>query len=681
MLTQGHELSELCFHDCRMRVIWLVFFVFFVVGTGIAAPPSRRATVRSAARPNIILITLDTTRADRMGFLGSDRGLTPNLDELAKRSVVFTRAYAQVPLTTPSHAALLTGTYPQFNHVKDLGMPLRPDLPYLPDLLHKTGYHTAAFVGSCILDPKGTAIGFDRGFDAYSANFHSRKPGEDRYKSVERRAEDVADQALGWISRHQKGPFFVWMHFYDAHDPYDPPPPFKEKYAIAPYDGEIAYTDSIVGSFIEVLQKHGLYQDAVIAIAADHGEAFGEHGEERHGMFLYDETIHVPLLIKLPAAKYAGKRVEDRVALADVAPSLLEAAGVKVPQEMQAKSLLSLVKEAKTAAGQNTTPERSIYSETDYAHRSFGWAELKSWRTGKYLYVQAPKRELYDVAVDPGALHNLESSSRAVSDTLDARLTEFQQKTTGAEAAHAKLDPAQAENLRALGYLASDATTAQDKSKPAIDPKDKIEIANELHRALVNVEEDHFDEAIGQFQDVVRKEPDVSAGYLELGRALVYQKRFEEALPVLRTAAQRTPQSGMAHYELALALIKTGQWEAALPEMQAAVVCSPSSAQMHFYLGAVHLHLKQVPDATSEFDKALALDADHFMTNLKYGELLVVQGNADAALPKLNRAITVEPKSAEAHIFLGRAYEELGQTQNAKRERAAAAALKDQSHE
>ena len=163
-----------------------------------------------------------------MGFLGSDRGLTPNLDMLAKQSVVFTRAYAQVPLTTPSHAALLTGTYPQFSHVEDLGTPLGADLPYLPDLLHQHGYHTAAFVGAYILDPAATAPGFQRGFDVYDANFHQRKPGEDRYKSVERRAEVVADHALALDSRHQKGgPFFVWLHFYDAHDPYDPPEPFK----------------------------------------------------------------------------------------------------------------------------------------------------------------------------------------------------------------------------------------------------------------------------------------------------------------------------------------------------------------------------------------------------------------------------------------------------------------------
>ncbi len=665
-----------------MRFLLRLFLLLVLLGNaGNATTPKRPTRLPPATKPpNVVLITLDTTRADRMGFLGSDRGLTPNLDQLASQSVVFTRAYAQVPLTTPSHAALLTGTYPQFNHVEDLGAPLAPNLPYLPDLLRKRGYHTAAFVGAYILDPAGAAPGFERGFDYYSAGFHSRKPGEDRYKSVERRAEDVADRALGWISRNPQGPFFVWLHFYDAHDPYDPPPPFKAKYAETPYDGEIAYTDSVVGSFIEVLRRHGLYQNTVIAIAADHGEAFGEHGEERHGMFLYDETIHVPLMLKLDAGQFAGERIDARVAIADVAPSLLEAVGISPPKEMQAKSLFPLMDTTKSA-GQGKTGDHQVYSETNYPQHAFGWSELRSWRAGKYLYIQAPKRELYDQSSDPGAVRNLAAETAAISDTLDAQLSDFRVKTSSARSEHARLDPEKAESLRALGYLASDATPAGDKSKSAVDPKDKIVIANGMHRALVDIEEDHFDEAITNLEQVTRLEPGAANGFLELGRALVHQHRYEEALPALRTAAERRPDSGMAHYELALALIKTGQWEAALPEIQAAVVCTPKSAQMHFYLGAVQLRLKHFPEATAEFDKALEFDADHFLANLKYGEMLMLEQKADAALPKLLRAVKINSKSAEAHAALGHAYEALGQKRNAEKEQAAAAALEPHPRE
>jgi arylsulfatase A-like enzyme/Tfp pilus assembly protein PilF len=670
-------------------VRWSILVLCFALsGKAVNPPKSQKAQSRAAKPPNIILITLDTTRADRMGFLGSQRGLTPNLDALSTQSVVFTRAYAQVPLTTPSHAALLTGTYPQFSHVADLGALLGKDIPYLPDLLHHRGYHTAAFLGAYILDPAAAAPGFDRGFDLYDGHFHQRKPGEDRYKSVERRAEDVANRALGWLSHHQQQPFFIWLHFYDAHDPYDPPEPFKTKYSAEPYDGEIAYTDSIVGSFVEVLRKHGLYQNSVIAIAADHGEAFGEHGEERHGMFLYDETIHVPFLLKLPDGRLGGKRVEDRVALADVAPSLLEAAGVSAPATMQARSLFPLtegtksVKAAKVDGSQSAhdenanAPERPVYSETNYGHRAFGWSELKSWRTGKYLYVQAPKPELYDQSSDFAALTNLAPSAKAVAETLESRLTEFQQKTSSAASAPTQMDPTQAEKLRALGYLASDSASSNTDQKSAIDPKDKIEVANKFHRSLVDMEEDHYEEAVAELREVVRLEPEIASGHLELGRALVHVHRYQEALPVLRTAAEKNPKSGMAHYELGLALIKTGQWEASLPEMQAAVVCTPNSAQLHFYLGAVHLRLKHIPEATAEFENSLKIEPDHFLTNLKYGEMLLRLGQPEAALPKLVQAAKTDAESAEAHAALADAYQQLGQEQNATRERATASRLK-----
>src|SRR5208282_1372068 len=231
-------------------------------------------------------------------------------------------------------------------------------------------------------DPEsGAAPGFGRGFDFYDADFHNSKPGEDRYQSLERRAEDVANHAMGWLSHHQQMPFFIWLHFYDAHEPYDPPEPFKSHFTSEPYDGEIAYTDSVVGSVLEVLQRHGLYKNTVIAVAADHGEAFGEHGEKSHGIFLYDETIHVPLLMKLPGEKLADKRVEARVALADVAPSLLQTAGISIPSTMQGQSLFPLL-DAPGSVGskQSKLRDRAIYSETDYAHRAFGWSELRSNR-------------------------------------------------------------------------------------------------------------------------------------------------------------------------------------------------------------------------------------------------------------------------------------------------------------
>src|SRR5262249_31257119 len=244
---------------------------------------------RAQRRPNILLITLDTTRADRMGFLGSAHGLTPALDAFARTATVFTRAYAQAPVTTVSHATILTGTYPPTHHVGEFGAPLPAGVPYLPDLLHAQGYRTAAFVGSLVLDPKnGTAPGFDRGFDVYDAGFRIRRPGEDRYQTVERRGDEVVRRAMGALTGG--APFFVGVPLFDPHDPSDAPPDARTKAISEPYDAEIAWVDRLAGTLIGAAAPGTL-----VVVAADHGEALGGHGEATHGVFLYDETLHVPL--------------------------------------------------------------------------------------------------------------------------------------------------------------------------------------------------------------------------------------------------------------------------------------------------------------------------------------------------------------------------------------------------
>ena len=359
---------------------------------GLAASALAASSGAAAAPPNIVVITLDTTRADRMGFLGSKRGLTPNLDALAQESAVFTHAYAQAPLTPVSHATIFTGTYPQFHQVLDFPMPLVKDLPYAPDILRAHGYHTAAFIGSLALDPAGGAPGFDRGFDTYFADFHSKDFHEkDRYKTVERRGEEVVAHALAWLKEHPQGPFFLWVHLYDPHDPYDPPEPYKTRYAKQPYDGEIAYVDSVVGKLFRELKVRGLYDGAAIAVMADHGESLGAHGEDTHGVFLYDDTIHVPLVIKLPHGGAVGTRLDSRVELADVLPTLLQVVGVEVPSAVQGESLLGMMIAGAAGNGKaDAWRDRPAYSESDYPYLAYGWSVTESLRTGKYLYVQAP---------------------------------------------------------------------------------------------------------------------------------------------------------------------------------------------------------------------------------------------------------------------------------------------------
>ena len=630
-----------------------------------------------ASGPNVVLITLDTTRADRMGFLGSKRDLTPNLDQLARQGVVFSRAYSHVPLTTASHATILTGTYPQFNHVNDFGVPLSAQLPYLPDILRHRGYHTAAFVASLVLDPlDGTAPGFDRGFDVYDAGFHLRARGADRYKSVERRAADVVDHAIVALKRRPPGPFFIWVHLYDAHDPYDPPEPYKTKYAAQPYDGEIAYVDACVGKLLSALRAQNVYDGALIAVMADHGESLGAHGENTHGVFLYDETIHVPLLLKLPGNRSAGKHVETRVSLVDVAPTVLRSLGIAVPAEMQGTSLLTMIPTSNTSKV-TVEQDRPAYAETDYPHRAFGWSVLRALRKGKYLYIRAPQAELYDQETDPQEERNLSSNSKAVSDTLGVQLDEFRRKTTQTMVDLAKPDPEKLQKLQALGYVGSNTTEADTGAAAGgIDPKSRIEVSNLLHDAMLDVEDTRYQEAVPLLERVLKDQPDMAVATMQLGIAQAGLKNYAAALAPLQKAVQMLPDSGLGHYQLGLALFETGDWKGAAPQFEAAVARAPRWADAHFSLASVYARIDRVPEAMTELNTTLSLNADHYRANLLRGRILSLQGHSLEALTNLTTAARVQPDSREAHAFLADAYGQLGRPFDAERERAEAERLR-----
>jgi choline-sulfatase len=642
------------------------------------------ATAVRPQPPNVILITLDTVRADRMGFLGSQRGLTPNLDILARQSVVFTRAYSQVPLTTASHATILTGTYPQFHQVNDFGVPLAPDLPYAPDIFRKRGYHTAAFIGSLVLDPAArSAPGFDRGFDTFDAGFHRRRPGEDRYHAIERRGGEVVAHALAWLNTHQRGPFFLWVHLYDAHDPYDPPEPYKSRYASAPYDGEIAYADSAVGKLLSQLRVRGFYDGSLIAVMADHGEALGEHGEETHGIFLYDETIHVPLLFKLPGARSAGKRLGSRVELVDVLPTILLGAGVPVPGQVQGKSLLAMVtlRVAQTGIGKDpeTPADRPAYAESDYPHRTFGWSATRALRTGKYLFVEAPRKELYDQSVDPKAAHNLSSTSTAVTATLSVQLEAFRQKTSSSkEAPKANADPELQEKLSALGYVASDSSSAPMPGikETGADPKDKVEVVNLLHAAEIFKEELRFQEAVPLLEQVIAKEPNLPIAYLQLGTALTSLRDYEKAVPVLRKAAELRPDLTVPRYQLGSALFEIGDFAGAAVELETAVARLPDWAEARFLLATTYARLDRMPDAIREYQKVIEGRPNHYGAHLLLGRAQALTGSPEAALPNLTKASALQPDSPEPHRFLADAYVQLGREADAQRERTEAARLR-----
>ena len=636
------------------------------------------AMAGTAVPPNIVLITVDTTRADRMGFLGSQRGLTPNLDALARHSVVFTHAYSQAPFTAPSHATILTGTYPQFHQVEDFQVPLAKDLPYAPAILKAHGYHTAAFVGSIVLDPtQGLAIGLDRGFDTYDAGFHLALPGEDHYSSTDRRGGVVVAHALAWLIKRPSGPFFIWVHLYDPHFPYEPLQPFKSRYKSAPYDGEIAYSDSALGKLLNHLRAHGLFENSVIAVMSDHGESLGDHGEEFHGFFLYDATIHVPLLVKLPGDRFAGKQIENQVGLVDVLPTILELMGIAVPLDVQGESLLGMMTKPKltpAASGEAapaSSPSRPQYSETEYGVRAYGWSGVRSLRTDKYLFIEAPRRELYDLASDPKAEHDVSATSKAVADTLQSQLDAFRRKTTNAgEAARSIIDPEAQEKLAALGYTATSTESAATAAMGmGADPKDKIEVGNMMGEANYLLEVTRLDEAVLLLQKVIAKEPNMWIAYAKLGAAEANLGNIPEALKARRKAVDLMPNSINLHYELGKVLMQARDYEAALPEFEFVVAKMPESWKTHILLAIAYNRTNRLPQAIGECEKVLAIMPEQYGTNLLLGRVLLRSGDAEAALTKLMKAASLRPGAPDPHMSLADAYTKLGRNADAERER------------
>jgi choline-sulfatase len=645
--------------------------------------------LRPGAQPrlNVLLVTLDTTRADRMGFLGSTRGLTPALDALAREAIVFTRAYAQAPITTVSHATLLSGTFPPFHRVTDFGAPLAPSVPYLPDLLHAAGYRTAAFVGSLVLDPRtGTAPGFDRGFDTYDAGFRQRRPAEDRYQTVERRGEEVGSRAQRWIA-NSGAPWFLWVHLYDPHDPYDPPGDLKRRFAAAPYDGEIAEVDRVAG---RLFQAAGL--ETIVAVAADHGEALGDHGEETHGVFLYDAVLHVPLIVRFPGHRAAGARVGTRVRLADLAPTLLEAVGLPIAAAMQGESLMPLIRvgaapsarpstgsgpaeKGPGAAGTGAAADRPVYSETEYPRRAFGWSPLVSWRADRFLLVRAPRPELYDETVDPSATRDLAASRGRVVDGMSGELEQFVRRTGGTFGeARPKptVDPALAARLAALGYASGSGLPPGT----GVDPKDRIVIANALHNAVVAVDEGAFQKAIPLLEQVTAAEPNIPLAQLQLGVARAHQRQYARAIAPLRRAITLDPEQMFAQYELGVALYETGDLPTAARHFEIVALRMPKWADARYSLGSVYARIDRVPDAVRELRASIDLEPRHFRANLLLGRILTLQADARGALPHLRSAVAAEPSSIDAHEFLADALERAGNSTEATAERRTAAALK-----
>ena len=369
--------------------------------------------------PDIYLITIDTLRADHVHCYGHEKIATPAIDGLAHSGVRFSQAFTPSPITNTSHTTILTGLLPNSHGVTDFGIPLAPSHATIAALLKRSGYHTAALIGAVILDSKSLSRGLDRGFDFYD-NFPEHSSTKERWGRVERRGGEVVKHAEAWMTAHPRGPHFVWVHLYDPHDPYEPPPPYSTTYKDHLYDGEIAYADSALANFIAFLKRHGWYENSLLIVVGDHGEGLGEHHEDTHGIFLYDSTLHVPLVVKLPGPPKAGRVVDAQVRTTDLLPTILDLIGTPLPTPLDGESL------TRYFAGTDST-NRIAFGETDYPLR-FGWASLRSVRRDGFKFIEAPRPELYDLHSDPGESNNTYAPWNSEAQKLRSLLAELRSK-------------------------------------------------------------------------------------------------------------------------------------------------------------------------------------------------------------------------------------------------------------
>ncbi len=432
--------------------------------------------------------------------------------------------------------------------------------------------------------------GYDRGFDVYDAGFHQPQRGEDR-RAVERSGDEVVARATQWLGENPQRPFFLWVHLYDAHAPH------------TSYNHGVGADDAAVGKLIAALRAQKIYDDALVFVAANHGESLGAHGEQTHGIFLYDETIHVPLLMKLPQNKLAGKQINNRVRLLDIAPTALETAAVPVPSQMQGQSLLRLTQGGSQA-------DAPAYARGDLSHQGFGWSPLESWRAGKYLYIRAPKPELYDLSADPGATRNLAQSSKATLETLASQLQAFDNRFAkdGGTAAGPALTSSEMQKLSSLGYVGLQKSgAAVSAAVEGTDPKDAIQVANQTLAAMLEIDDGKPEKPLPILRQLATSQPNAYLPQYGAGLALMQQQQFSEAAAYLRKAVTLQPDSAWANYQMGLCLMKTGDFKSAAVHLEIAAGRLPAFAAVHSSLAEAYTHLGRNDEASRERSKASQL--------------------------------------------------------------------------
>src|SRR5438270_1499409 len=639
--------------------------MLLLLSTGLLAAISAFAAANSA--PNVIVITIDTLRADHLGCYGYKQIKTPNIDALAADGVRFEHAYTPVPVTLPAHTAIFTGTYPMLSGMHDFSANrLSPEQPTLASILKEHGYTNGAVIGSAVLDRR---FGLDHGFDFYYDHFDFSRLQESNLDEMERPGNVVADAALDWLANNYQKKFFLWMHLYDPHYPYRPPAPYNEQYASNLYDGEIAFADAQVGRLIHFLKEKNLYQNAVIILAGDHGESLGEHGEKTHGFFIYNATLHVPLIIRLPGPPKRITRIPApifaSVSLADIVPTVLHVLNLDVPAQVQGQNLLPLL------SGAKALEPRSLYSETFLPRLHFNWSELRGVETANYHFIDAPKPELYDLSKDPGETQNLMSQKKAVAEEMRLKLAALiRDYSAGRELAEKTgLDPALMERLKSLGYAGFSGggnPTVSNRNLP--DPKDRIQVYELISDAMSESQRGEYAQSTQKLNTALQTEPDSVAVHYLLGLDYYRMRDYENSVEDLRKVLQLSPDYALATFHLGLAYARTGQFDDAIAMFKRTLELDSTNFTAAYDLGLSYLEKKMTNEAAAAFRQSVTIADTYAPGHRALGELLLSQGQVDESLAELRKAVELEPGNASTHMALARALSAKGLTGEAEKE-------------
>jgi choline-sulfatase len=595
------------------------------------------------SRPNVVLITLDTTRADRIGAYGYAAAATPHLDRLARDGARFALALSPVPLTLPAHASVMTGRHPYGHGVRNNGyFVLGTDVPTLAERFAAAGYDTAAFVSSFVLDRQ---FGLARGFAHYDDALDPPR-GTGNSLELERRGDRTVAAASAWLAARVSAPdtpYFLWVHLYDAHEPYDPPSAFRSRFEHRAYDGEIAFQDALVGDLLARI-GYGTARSPLVVVAGDHGESLGDHGESTHGLFVYDSALRVPLIIAWPGV-LAPRVVAPAVTLADVAPTVTALAGLPPLADIHGESLAAVL-DGKAGA------PRGLYAETYFPQFFMGWAPLRSIRDGRWKYIDAPEPELYDVDADPGETINRATLDTAAARGLRRRLEDIVRGQEPPSAAPLSEDARR--KLTALGYVSTAALPAGGAGAgPARDPKQMVGVFERLTGANRALAEGRPAEAAGIARDVVASDEGNHFARLVLGRAQLATGASRAAIDTFRAYLTAVPGSADAHHWIALAHLRLGDRASALTEEDAALALDPRHGAARALRAGLLFSAGRKDEGVQSLADAVRADPLNHTLRVAYADLLADAGRGADAEAEYRRVLAVRPGDVGARLGLG----------------------------